>query len=114
MKSTRAAGCYLVTIGGDDGVEDAADKHGRSYIKRDVHRLGDRAGGGRPAGEPKAGEQPGERGRKHSAKTDEEALHGETDPALLRRQQVADEGPERLHADIDRRIEHPEESRRHP
>ena len=59
-------------------------------------------------------QQPGQHGRDHGAEADEEGLHGEAACSLLGREQIGDEGAEGLHADVDGRVHHPEQPRRHP
>ena len=55
-----------------------------------------------------------QRVREARADADEQRLHHEAGRALRRVQLVGDERAERLHRDVDRRIEHPEQARGHP
>ena len=60
------------------------------------------------------GHHPGQGGSHDRADTDKETLHRETQGALIFRQVIADERPERLHRDIDARIHDPQHAGRHP
>ena len=76
-------------------------------IERVVHRRGHFAG--RRCWHAELRQQPRQQARDHRAHADEETLHRVAGGALLNRQLVADEGAERLHRNVDRRIEDPQQ-----
>src|SRR6516225_2698884 len=58
--------------------------------------------------------QPGKCGRDNRSQPDEQALHGEALCALFLGEQVSYKGPKGFHANVDRRIQDPEQACRHP
>ena len=52
--------------------------------------------------------------RQCCAEADKEALHDKARRALFRSELVGDEGAERLHADVDARVQNPEQPGSHP
>ena len=82
-------------------------QHRAAEVERVAHRVRHLPG---PGGVVHAarGQQERQRTGHHRTDADEEALHRVAARALADRQLVADEGPERLHRDVDRGVQHPQ------
>ena len=76
----------------------ASRKDHPAEVEGQPHRVRDLVRRGFIAHPEPRGQQPGEHRGEDRARADEEALHREAGRALLRREVVADEGAERLHA----------------
>ena len=98
----------------DDCPQHSAKESCRAYVERQPDGERNRVAWGPGAEMKYVSKQPGKCGRDNRSQPNEKALHGEAPCALLLGEQVSYEGPKGFHADIDRRIQDPEQARRHP
>ena len=87
----------------------AREQHDRADVERVVNGVRDAAGCVRVIADAGARQQPRQHARDDRAHADEEALHRVAGRALRGRQLVADERAERLHRNIDRCVQDPQQ-----
>ncbi len=101
--------------GGENRLENGPEEDSRPNVEGPLHRQRH----GRPGG-PGGLEvedmvkQPRGEGRTNRPRADKESLHSKALGALSLRGDIRDKSTEGLHADIDRRVQHPEGASRHP
>ena len=110
--SASSSGAYSCVV---NTVQSTAPRNATApEVERELHRLGQLAGRGDVAHLEEIREQPRQRGRDHRADADEPALHRVAEAALPVGQHVAYQRAERLHRNIDRRVEDPQHAGRDP
>ena len=96
--------------GGEDRPQHRQHQSGAAEPEGEAHRVGD-AAARRDVCDADALQRPGNDRAHHRAGADEGGLHGVAGAVLVLAEHVADEGAERLHRDVQRRVQHPQHQR---